>query len=94
MKTNAEIIETAFANQQNISAENITPEVKHAIITTITQLDKGEVRIAEKKTCQWQVNQWAKKAILLSFRLYKNEILNDLHFFRGLLPLLSLIQRS
>ena len=77
MKTNAEIIETAFANRQNISAQNITPEVKHAIITTITQLDKGEIRIAENKTGQWQVNQWAKKAVLLSFRLYENEILND-----------------
>ena len=77
MKTNAEIIETAFANRQDITAQNITPEVKDAILTTIAQLDKGEVRIAEKEAGQWQVNQWAKKAVLLSFRLYENEVLND-----------------
>ncbi len=77
MNTNAKIIEAAFANCQSINAQNVAPEVKEAILGTITQLDKGEIRIAEKKEGQWQVNQWAKKAVLLSFRLYENEVLND-----------------
>ena len=51
--------------------------LRDAILTTIAQLDNGEVRIAEKQNGQWQVNQWAKKAVLLSFRLYENQVLND-----------------
>ena len=77
MSKNAEIIEAAFAEPQAITPQNVAPELKAAILTTIEQLDRGQLRIAEKKTGQWQVNQSAKKAVLLSFRLYDNQILTD-----------------
>ncbi|MBT5812210.1 MAG: 2,3,4,5-tetrahydropyridine-2,6-dicarboxylate N-succinyltransferase, partial [Rhodospirillaceae bacterium] len=64
--------------QQTIDAafdavENVSPatqgEVRDAVNTALDLLDKGEVRVAEKLGGEWQVNQWLKKAVLLSFRL-------------------------
>lgn len=44
-------------------------EVRDAIEATLTALDSGSLRVAEKRGQDWHVNQWAKKAVLLSFRL-------------------------
>jgi len=44
-------------------------EVRDAIEATLTALDSGALRVAEKRGQDWHVNQWAKKAVLLSFRL-------------------------
>lgn len=44
-------------------------EVRDAIEATLTALDSGTLRVAEKRGQDWHVNQWAKKAVLLSFRL-------------------------
>jgi 2,3,4,5-tetrahydropyridine-2,6-dicarboxylate N-succinyltransferase len=44
-------------------------EVREAVETALDLLDKGKVRVAEKKDGEWTVNQWLKKAVLLSFRL-------------------------
>ena len=44
-------------------------EVRQAVDSAIAALDRGEARIAEKADGQWRVNQWLKKAVLLSFRL-------------------------
>jgi 2,3,4,5-tetrahydropyridine-2-carboxylate N-succinyltransferase len=44
-------------------------EVKEAIETLIAQLDQGQVRVAEKKDHDWQVNEWVKKGVLLYFPL-------------------------
>ncbi|WP_431298192.1 2,3,4,5-tetrahydropyridine-2,6-dicarboxylate N-succinyltransferase [Tabrizicola sp. BL-A-41-H6] len=53
--------------------DGITPatkgEVRDAIEATLTALDSGTLRVAEKRGNDWHVNQWAKKAVLLSFRL-------------------------
>ena len=53
--------------------DSITPatrgEVRDAIEATLTALDSGTLRVAEKRGNDWHVNQWAKKAVLLSFRL-------------------------
>jgi 2,3,4,5-tetrahydropyridine-2-carboxylate N-succinyltransferase len=53
--------------------DGITPatggEVRDAIEETLTALDSGTLRVAEKRGNDWHVNQWAKKAVLLSFRL-------------------------
>lgn len=53
--------------------DGITPatkgEVRDAIEATLTALDSGSLRVAEKRGADWHVNQWAKKAVLLSFRL-------------------------
>jgi 2,3,4,5-tetrahydropyridine-2-carboxylate N-succinyltransferase len=44
-------------------------ETRDAIEATLTALDTGTLRVAEKRGQDWHVNQWAKKAVLLSFRL-------------------------
>jgi len=67
----AQIIENAFEKRSEI---NLTTqgEIRDAVNQTLTLLDHGEIRICEKKNDIWQVNQWIKKAILLSFRLNDN----------------------
>jgi 2,3,4,5-tetrahydropyridine-2-carboxylate N-succinyltransferase len=53
--------------------ESITPAtkggVRRAVVKALDLLDAGKVRVAEKKNGEWTVNQWLKKAVLLSFRL-------------------------
>ena len=44
-------------------------EVRDAVEATLAALDTGTLRVAEKRGADWHVNQWAKKAVLLSFRL-------------------------
>jgi 2,3,4,5-tetrahydropyridine-2,6-dicarboxylate N-succinyltransferase len=66
-----EIIDNAWEHRQQLSALNLV-ELKHAVNSIISFLDKGELRIAEKTTNEWVVNQWLKKAVLLSFRLSDN----------------------
>lgn len=68
-----QIIEQAFEQRQNISPETISTEVKQAIDEVITGLDSGQLRVAEPVNGDWQVNQWVKKAVLLSFRSRSNQ---------------------
>ena len=64
------IINEAFENKQSVS-ESSDKKILSAIKETIEQTDKGNLRVAEKKNGKWLVNQWVKKAILLSFRVNK-----------------------
>lgn len=66
-----QIIEKAFDNRNEINLET-TGEIREAVDNALNLLDNGELRICEKKDNQWIVNQWAKKAVLLSFRLNDN----------------------
>ena len=67
------IINKAFANIDNITPTSASAEIKQAVQDTIEMLNSGEKRIAEKnKSGSWVVNEWLKKAILLSFRLNEN----------------------
>lgn len=70
------IIEHFFAELQTLSPHSAPSELKQTVDNIIDQLDKGELRVAEKINGHWHVHQWIKKAILLSFRLYPNEIHN------------------
>jgi 2,3,4,5-tetrahydropyridine-2-carboxylate N-succinyltransferase len=79
MSTHQDLIETAFANRQTITPDNVDPQVKAAIHDIIAQLDEGIVRIAEPKNGQWVVNEWLKKAVLLYFRVHPNEIIDGGH---------------
>ena len=58
--------------------DSITPatkgETRDAIEATLEALDRGELRVAEKRGADWHVNQWAKKAVLLGFRLKDMEL--------------------
>ncbi len=62
------VIETAFDARDSISPST-TGEVRDAVDEALSLLDKGELRVAEKQGHDWVVNQWLKKAVLLSFRL-------------------------
>ncbi len=62
------IIETAFEARDRITFET-KGEVREAVEAALDLLDKGEARVAEKHDGVWTVNQWLKKAVLLSFRL-------------------------
>ncbi len=61
-------IETAWDNRDSITPDT-TGAVREAIEKALEALDSGNLRVAEKKDGEWAVNQWAKKAVLLSFRI-------------------------
>lgn len=65
-------IETAFDNIGDITPRNADTLVKESVSSAIDLLDNGVLRVAEKIDGEWQVNQWLKKAVLLSFRLEDN----------------------
>jgi 2,3,4,5-tetrahydropyridine-2-carboxylate N-succinyltransferase len=67
------IIETAFEDRANINY-NSKGKIKDAVLESLNSLDSGSARICEKKDGNWIVNDWLKKAILLSFRLQDNVI--------------------
>ncbi len=64
-------IEKAFEARAEIDVAT-GGEIRDAVETTLDLLDRGEIRVAEKIDGAWQVNQWTKKAVLLSFRLNDN----------------------
>jgi 2,3,4,5-tetrahydropyridine-2,6-dicarboxylate N-succinyltransferase len=76
------IIESAFESRADITAKNVSAEVKDAVTQTIALLDSGKLRVAEPNAdvpSGWQVNQWAKKAVLLSFRILENKQIDAGH---------------
>lgn len=77
------IIDTAFENRASLSPTAAPVEVRDAVATVIAGLDAGTLRVAEKKDGQWVVNQWIKKAVLISFRLRDNEIVTagDMNYY-------------
>ena len=70
-----DIIEGAFEDRANISPSNVSNEVKVAVIDAIGQLDSGKARVAEKVNGEWVINEWLKKAVLLSFRIEDNSVM-------------------
>jgi 2,3,4,5-tetrahydropyridine-2,6-dicarboxylate N-succinyltransferase len=71
------IIETAFDNRDTVSIST-RGEIRDAVETSLNLLDGGKARVAEKQADgSWKVNQWLKKAVLLSFRL------NDMGIIKG-----------
>ena len=77
------VIDLAWESRAEISAVN-APEVREAVDHVIADLNAGRLRVAERQGVgQWTVNQWVKKAVLLSFRLNDNHVMRagDLSFF-------------
>ncbi len=70
-----ETIESAFDNRNNITPATVDADVKQAIEQSLALLDSGEARVAEKIAGEWVVHQWLKKAVLLSFRISDNKIM-------------------
>ncbi|NVJ60467.1 MAG: 2,3,4,5-tetrahydropyridine-2,6-dicarboxylate N-succinyltransferase [Gammaproteobacteria bacterium] len=63
----------AFEQRQTFSPSSAPNEVKDAVKEALSLIDSGKVRVAEKIDGEWQVNEWLKKAVLLSFRLNDNK---------------------
>jgi 2,3,4,5-tetrahydropyridine-2-carboxylate N-succinyltransferase len=80
MEKSYHIVEEAWENRQNLT---IIPEIEQAILEVINALDAGKIRSAEKNNGVWQVNETIKKAIMLSFRLQDNAVVQvgDISFF-------------
>lgn len=76
-----EIIENAWEKSSQITTET-TGKLRGAVHQTLDLLDSGDVRISYKdEDGVWQVNEWAKKAILLSFRLNDMSLIeSDINF--------------
>lgn len=77
------VIEGAYEERTQLSPQNSSAEIKHAIQEAIHLLNTGQARIAEKIAGKWQIHQWLKKAVLLYFRTNDNEVISAdyTHFF-------------
>ncbi len=69
------IIEEAFERRANITPRNVETHISDAVNEAISMLDCGKQRVAEKIDGNWVVNEWLKKAVLLSFRINDNEFI-------------------
>ena len=69
------IIEQAFEQRADITPDKADPAVRDAVSQALNLLDNGSARVAEKQGGEWVVNQWLKKAVLLSFRLNDNQLI-------------------
>ncbi len=84
-------IELAWDARASLEPGN-SPEIRTAVDKVIAELDAGEIRVAERRGVgDWVVNQWVKKAVLLSFRLTENHLMQagDLGFFDKVEPKFS-----
>ncbi|AMW16832.1 2,3,4,5-tetrahydropyridine-2,6-dicarboxylate N-succinyltransferase [Glaesserella parasuis] len=70
------IIEAAFERRAEITPKTVDAQTRAAVEEVIKGLDNGSLRVAEKIDGEWVVNQWVKKAVLLSFRINDNEIID------------------
>ncbi len=68
-------IEDAFERRADITPRTVDPQLKEAVQEAMNLLDSGQARVAEKIDGQWVVNEWLKKAVLLSFRIHDNEFI-------------------
>ena len=66
------IVEQAWEVRAEINPGNASVEVRTAVNSVVAELDKGQLRVAEKGSGVWITHQWIKKAVLLSFRLQDN----------------------
>ena len=74
--SNQEAIENAFENRAEITPNSVDSSIRDAVSRTLDQLDKGKLRVAEKQNGEWIVIEWLKKAVLLSFRMNENQIID------------------
>ncbi|MGL5001494.1 MAG: 2,3,4,5-tetrahydropyridine-2,6-dicarboxylate N-succinyltransferase, partial [Casimicrobium sp.] len=83
MSTLQDIIDQAWEDRASLSPSKAPKEVVDAVESVIADLNKGRLRVAEKVNGEWITHQWIKKAVLLSFRLKDNKLVQagDLAFF-------------
>jgi 2,3,4,5-tetrahydropyridine-2-carboxylate N-succinyltransferase len=89
-------IDVAWERRTEINAAN-APQVREAVEQVIAALNGGRLRVAERRGVgEWSVNQWVKKAVLLSFRLTDNQPMHagDLAFFDKVRPKFSQLDEA
>ena len=69
-------IEQAWDDRASLSPFAAPPRVREAVAHVLGELDAGRLRVAEKLDGQWATHQWLKKAVLLSFRLEDNRVMD------------------
>jgi 2,3,4,5-tetrahydropyridine-2-carboxylate N-succinyltransferase len=70
-----EIIDHAWENRASLTPSSAPREVRQAVEDALAGLDAGRLRVAEKVKGEWITHQWLKKAVLLSFRLEDNRVM-------------------
>ncbi|MGG4608897.1 2,3,4,5-tetrahydropyridine-2,6-dicarboxylate N-succinyltransferase [Providencia sp. Me31A] len=70
------IIEQAFEDRASITPNTVSAPIKQAVLDTIALLDSGKLRVSEKIAGVWVTHQWLKKAVLLSFRIQDNQVID------------------
>jgi 2,3,4,5-tetrahydropyridine-2-carboxylate N-succinyltransferase len=70
------IIEKAFEQRSEITPTTASPELREAVGGSLQLLDSGQARVAEPTPAGWVVHQWLKKAVLLSFRINDNRVMD------------------
>ena len=71
-----DIIEKAFENIESINSSSDSGIIS-AIDETISSLDSGKIRVAERNGNEWIINQWVKKSILLYFRINDMKLISN-----------------
>ena len=79
MSTLSEIIERGWERRSELKADRPEPELRAAVEECLAGLDAGKLRVAEPRDGRWVVNQWLKQAVLLSFRLNDNRVVEAGH---------------
>ena len=77
MQEYRQVIEEAFEERAKLQPGRAPAKVGEAVDWALNQLDEGRLRVAEKVDGQWITHQWLKKAVLLSFRLEDNRVMDD-----------------
>src|ERR1044071_9235434 len=70
-----DVIEEAWEDRTSLNPANAPRALRQAVEEVIAGLDSGKLRVAEKSGGQWITHQWIKKAVLLSFRLEDNRVM-------------------
>ena len=76
MSTLQTVIEQAWERRSELSPTRADAEVRDAVDQCLAGLDAGTLRVAEPRDGRWVVNQWLKQAVLLSFRLNDNRVVD------------------
>ncbi|MFZ2855815.1 MAG: 2,3,4,5-tetrahydropyridine-2,6-dicarboxylate N-succinyltransferase [Rhodocyclaceae bacterium] len=71
-----QIIEDAWENRASLAPNSAPAKIGEAVSLVLGQLDEGKLRVAEKIDGDWVTHQWIKKAVLLSFRLEDNQVMD------------------
>ena len=72
-----QIIEEAWENRTSLQPGTAPAKIGEAVAKVLAELDAGTLRVAEKIDSEWVTHQWIKKAVLLSFRLEDNVVLDN-----------------